>query len=414
MTISKNNIHSNNGQDNNVNASPIASTTSAFDALPPTKKDIKICYSADLHGSIPHYEKLVRFAEQQKADMILIGGDLMPKAQNIKDPSQPDKPHLKTVDYQRRFFEEEVAPILNSVDIPSWIILGNADFKCNIPYFKQLSKSNPGKHKFSFFEGDGELAVIPGTDLVMYTYSHCPLCNHRLKDWLRVDTNEMWEEFVQKKKLADPASIKLFDGIMSAPDGTTHNVGIDAHLVETNRYIDAIRMFETASGEKLSAEEFILSQGLLDQARTNPDLDAKENDRELLMAKVLKSFEYYTMENDLSVLLPLLFNKNQDILQGRRMLWCVHDPPFGGPLDMVQGGEHVGSKAIRDAIRKFSPFMSFHGHIHETVEQSGKFKYQIEGSNCWSMAPGEKHWLDPFSCIVVDTACPENAERFVI
>ena len=220
---------SNNIQDIDPSPSPIASSSGLqhFDqamipsddgnnSRPEAKgKDIKICYSADLHGTIPHYEKLVQFAKEQGADLILIGGDLMPKAQNIKDPTQPDRPHLKTVDYQRKFFEEEVVPVLNSVDIPTWIILGNADFKCNIPYFKQLSlssslDSNQRKNNFRFLEGDGELAVIPGTDLVMYTYSHCPLCNHRLKDWLRVDTNKMWQEFVEKKNSGDPSSLKLF------------------------------------------------------------------------------------------------------------------------------------------------------------------------------------------------------------
>ena len=150
---------------------------------------------------------------------------------------------------------------------------------------------------------------------------------------------------------------------MSKEDGSTQLVGIDSHLTETSKYLEAICKFETASGEKLAVEEFAISQGLLDKVKTNPDVNAKENDRSLLLSQALKNLQYYTMENDLSVLLPLLLNRHQEILQGKRMIWCVHDPPFGGPLDMVKGGEHVGSMAIRDAIVKFSPFMSFHGHI---------------------------------------------------
>jgi len=57
-------------------------------------------------------------------------------------------------------------------------------------------------------------------------------------------------------------------------------------------------------------------------------------------------------------------------------IFNFHDPPYGTSLDyapklrdMRQAAgevEHVGSKAVADAIRKYQPFLGLHGHIHES------------------------------------------------
>jgi Icc-related predicted phosphoesterase len=59
-----------------------------------------------------------------------------------------------------------------------------------------------------------------------------------------------------------------------------------------------------------------------------------------------------------------------------RAIFNFHDPPYGTPLDyapklkdMRQSAgetEHVGSKAVFDAIKKYQPFLGLHGHIHES------------------------------------------------
>jgi Icc-related predicted phosphoesterase len=43
----------------------------------------------------------------------------------------------------------------------------------------------------------------------------------------------------------------------------------------------------------------------------------------------------------------------------------AHQPPYGTVNDCVSQGQHVGSKAIRAFIVKFSPLICFTGHIHE-------------------------------------------------
>ncbi len=53
---------------------------------------------------------------------------------------------------------------------------------------------------------------------------------------------------------------------------------------------------------------------------------------------------------------------------------CIfHSPPFNTDLDVTYTKDHVGSLAMRMAIEGFQPFLTLHGHIHETVEMSGKY-----------------------------------------
>ena len=73
--------------------------------------------------------------------------------------------------------------------------------------------------------------------------------------------------------------------------------------------------------------------------------------------------------------------KNIDKLAGtiknmERAIFNFHDPPYGTMLDyapklrdMRQSAgetEHVGSKAVSEAITKYQPFLGLHGHIHES------------------------------------------------
>src|SRR6267143_1835699 len=68
----------------------------------------------------------------------------------------------------------------------------------------------------------------------------------------------------------------------------------------------------------------------------------------------------------------------RDIKEMSRAIFNFHPPPYGTSLDEapaldenlkpLHGGRalrHVGSTAVRDAIDKYQPMLSLHGHIHE-------------------------------------------------
>jgi Icc-related predicted phosphoesterase len=65
-----------------------------------------------------------------------------------------------------------------------------------------------------------------------------------------------------------------------------------------------------------------------------------------------------------------------------KSIFNIHPPPYGTNIDMAPklkkdlspmmrpGGvqtEHVGSKAVKEAIKKYQPMIGLHGHIHEAA-----------------------------------------------
>lgn len=50
----------------------------------------------------------------------------------------------------------------------------------------------------------------------------------------------------------------------------------------------------------------------------------------------------------------------------RELLLVSHTPPYGTATDMVGGGGHVGSRAVRAFIERVKPAVCLTGHIHES------------------------------------------------
>ncbi len=84
-----------------------------------------------------------------------------------------------------------------------------------------------------------------------------------------------------------------------------------------------------------------------------------------------------TSEEKLTEIFERMISK---VTRMQNCIFNLHCPPFDTPLDeapeldktlkpVVRGGEmsmiHVGSKAVRQAIEKYQPFLGLHGHIHE-------------------------------------------------
>ena len=74
--------------------------------------------------------------------------------------------------------------------------------------------------------------------------------------------------------------------------------------------------------------------------------------------------------------------KNMD-----KSIWLIHDPPTGCGLDMTARGLCVGSKSVMDFIIKKQPFLTVHGHIHESPEYTGKWARHF--GNTWVVQAGQ-------------------------
>ncbi len=70
-------------------------------------------------------------------------------------------------------------------------------------------------------------------------------------------------------------------------------------------------------------------------------------------------------------------------------LVCVfHGPPYGTALDQIHGDAHVGSHEIRKFLETHRPFLSLHGHIHESPAVSGKYADRLGSTIC--VNPGQR------------------------
>ncbi len=55
-------------------------------------------------------------------------------------------------------------------------------------------------------------------------------------------------------------------------------------------------------------------------------------------------------------------------------LFVLHSPALGTRCDMISGGQHVGSRAIRAFVERHQPPLVLSGHIHESPRVSGSWR----------------------------------------
>lgn len=118
---------------------------------------------------------------------------------------------------------------------------------------------------------------------------------------------------------------------------------------------------------------------------------------------------YSTIKEDLEKLTSkLVMNKS---------IFLFHSPPYQTKLDRADlDGKfvdyapldvHVGSIAIQRFIGKKQPFLTLHGHVHESAEITGHWQDKIEETHMFSAA----HRGPELSLVRFDVAKPEAATR---
>lgn len=84
----------------------------------------------------------------------------------------------------------------------------------------------------------------------------------------------------------------------------------------------------------------------------------------------------------------------------KNTIYTIHAPPFDTKLDMIDGNTHVGSRAIRQFIEKEQPYLTLHGHIHESPRMSGSWKDKIGKTICINV--GSSYPRDKLNCVIID------------
>jgi Icc-related predicted phosphoesterase len=107
---------------------------------------------------------------------------------------------------------------------------------------------------------------------------------------------------------------------------------------------------------------------------------------------------------------------------GRRAIANFHNPPYGSGLDtapeldknlkpVLHGGRPsfipVGSKAVREAIKRYQPSVGLHGHIHES-----RGAQKIGQTLC--LNPGSEYSADVLRGAIVDIAADGSCLDFLL
>jgi Icc-related predicted phosphoesterase len=103
-----------------------------------------------------------------------------------------------------------------------------------------------------------------------------------------------------------------------------------------------------------------------------------------------------------------------------RAVFLFHVPPYGSLLDRadLDGRSvdsapldlHVGSIAVRRFIENRSPYLTLHGHVHESTRLSGQWRQRIGRTWCLSAA----HDGPELAVVRFDLDAPEEAERLLV
>lgn len=71
----------------------------------------------------------------------------------------------------------------------------------------------------------------------------------------------------------------------------------------------------------------------------------------------------------------------------KKSIWLIHAPPNRLGLDHCSSGDKPGSISVRRFIEKYQPFLTLHGHIHESPVYSGTWKVNLGDTLC--VQPGQ-------------------------
>lgn len=136
----------------------------------------KYLFTADLHGNVSQYKKVLDYARNENIDTVILGGDLTPK-----------NPEQRNVLGQRAFLNDYFFPMLKDFAAETssevLVIMGNDDYKANLPLLHEHAKD-------CGYVMIDEKPYIDNMGLVFSGYSYVPYTPFQWKDWEKRDLDE--------------------------------------------------------------------------------------------------------------------------------------------------------------------------------------------------------------------------------
>lgn len=93
-----------------------------------------------------------------------------------------------------------------------------------------------------------------------------------------------------------------------------------------------------------------------------------------------------------------------------KSIFILHSPPFGTHLDKIPGNISIGSKAIAEFIAERQPYITLHGHAHESSSITGIWHQQFNYTHSFSAAWDGKG----LSLVIFQIDNPAMCERKIL
>lgn len=272
---------------------------------------MRFIFTADLHGNLSQYQKVFEYAAQNRINTIIFGGDLTPKNPELRNPPA-----------QKDFLQNTLFPLIKAFNGQVLLILGNDDYKRNIPFLEE-NQQNIG-YKLLYTP-----CQIEGYYFAGYTY--VPYTPFVWKDWERRDLKT----------------------------DTAANLRSD---VRTQGFMDYDKPYD-------------------------------------ILPDIMKN----SIEEDLE-------NLVKDI-PAHKLVLVTHAPPADTNTDLTKDKRsgkvlHVGSYGIKKIIAEKQPLLTLHGHIHDSVQNSGIFPEVIGKTICASVSNDHL----PASPYIIDITITDKVE----
>jgi Icc-related predicted phosphoesterase len=282
-------------------------------------------FVSDIHGKIDRYEKLFKEIENERPDIVFLGGDLLPSIAAFNELSDT---HFK--DFVNEYLVKKFLDLKINIgeDYPEvYLILGNDDPR--IEEISFLEAENLGIWKYIHNR------EVNYNEYQIYGYAYIPPSPFLLKDWERYDVS----------RFVDVGCVSPTEGYRTYP----------------------------------------------------------VSDHEKKYSTIIKDLEKLTAEKDLS-----------------NSIFLFHSPPYQTKLDRAAlDGQlvdhapvdvHVGSIAIKRFIEEKQPFITLHGHIHESSGITGSWKQRIGKTYLFSAA----YHKPELAIIKFDLENPSEAFRVLL
>ena len=379
---------------------------------------VKICFSSDIHGNCSHLRQILATSVDYECDVVILGGDLAPRGSGMgvegnrlhlflpyKENGKPDWDSDGAYAYmdeayhrQGRWFEETFIPMLAAHPIPTVCLFGNSDWRGLWPRCdraaRQASERVGVPRRVRFVAGEGDLftletlarqqrkrqsdggdndnggAPVPVATVDALSCSLVPLCAHKKKDWERCDTRDLRDTtcrapHMEPSGFASDEKKGVVRRVVPVTEEAAQNESIEAAL---ERIVSRYQKGLEENGEKKEIDihdRCARGAGSGAKKRKADAVQDQEKDRE-------------EEEEDAKA----VSSSSSAAAQKVPPVWIIHAPPQDTVADLTNGGDHVGSLAVRRAIERHRPRFSMHGHIHESSRlHGGRFTQTLRGKD---------------------------------